>query len=201
MLTLVNSSAFQALLKHHASTRNGGMRDLFEQDPERFARFSRRLGDLLFDFSKHRITNETLTLLVQLAEQAHVAKYIQRMFSGDKINFTENRAVLHVALRNRSNRPILVNGRDVMPDVNRVLDKMRAFVGSVHRADWKGFTGKPIRSIVNIGIGGSDLGPVMVTEALRPYWQKGISAYFVSNVNGTDVVRNCVRSTRRRHFS
>ena len=187
MSSLVNSPAYQALVAHHAQTRSTHMRDLFQKDPERFAKFSRRLDDLIFDFSKHRITAETLSLLVKLAEQAKVQEFVRRMFSGDKLNFTENRAVLHVALRNRESRPIVVDGRDVMLDVNRVLEKMRTFVRSVHSGDWKGFTGKAIRSIVNIGIGGSDLGPVMVTEALRPYWRDGLSAHFVSNVDGTDI--------------
>ena len=187
MSTLVNSPAYRALVAHHAQTRSMHMRDLFKQDPERFEKFSRRFDDLIFDFSKHRVTSETLALLVKMAEQANVQEFIQRMASGDAINFTENRSVLHVALRNRTSRPILVGGRDVMPDVNRVLEKMGAFVRSVHVGDWKGFTGKTIRSVVNIGIGGSDLGPVMVTEALRPYWHEGIVAYFVSNVDGTDI--------------
>ncbi len=193
MSTLVNSPAYQALIGHHAQTRHFHMRDLFHEDPERFAKFSLRFDDILFDFSKHRITSETLTLLTHFAERANVAEYIQRMFSGERINFTENRPVLHVALRNRANRPILVDGQDVMPAVNTVLAKMRAFVKAVRAGDWKGFTGKAIQSIVNIGIGGSDLGPVMATEALRPYWQTGFSAHFVSNVDGTDVTEKLAR--------
>ncbi len=187
MSTIVNSPAYQALIEHHALTRHVHLRDLFQKDSGRFAKFSLQFDDLLFDFSKHRITSETLKLLTTFAQQAKVAEFISRMFSGDRINFTENRAVLHVALRNRTSRPVLVDGQDVMPAVNEVLAKMRAFVGSVHSGKWTGFTGKPIQSIVNIGIGGSDLGPVMVTEALRPYWQEGISAHFVSNVDGTDI--------------
>jgi len=187
MSTLVNSPAYQALARHHTQTRQLHLRDLFEKDRDRFTTFSRHFDDLLFDFSKHRITGETLTLLISFAKQANLSSYIQRMFSGERINFTENRAVLHTALRNRDNRPIVVDGQDVMPAVNRVLQKMRAFVQSVHSGSWQGFTGKPIRSVVNIGIGGSDLGPVMVTEALRPYWREGFSAHFVSNVDGTDI--------------
>jgi glucose-6-phosphate isomerase len=187
MSTLAKSPAYQALAEHHTKTRQLQMRDLFEADPDRFAKFSLHFDNLLFDYSKHRITDETVALLVKLAEQAKLGDFIQKMFSGDKINFTENRAVLHVALRNRKNQPIVVDGQDVMPAINRVLDKMRGFVESVHSGTWKGFTGKSIRAIVNIGIGGSDLGPVMVTEALRPYWREGISAHFVSNVDGTDV--------------
>jgi glucose-6-phosphate isomerase len=187
MSHLAQSPAYRALCEHQALTRHIHLRDLFQKDPERFAKFSLNFDDLLFDFSKHRITSETLTLLVKFAEQAQVGEFTSRMFSGDKINFTENRAVLHVALRNRANRPIFVDDQDVMPAINTVLAKMRAFVEAIHSGEWKGCTGKPIRSVVNIGIGGSDLGPVMVTEALRPYWHQGISAHFVSNVDGTDI--------------
>ena len=164
------------------------MRDLFAQDPKRFERFSLRVGDLLVDYSKNRVTDETMKLLFALAEQAQVAGWRDKMFAGEKINVTEGRSVLHVALRNRTNRPILVDGKDVMPEVNEVLAKMRAFTDSVRSGAWKGFTGKRITDIVNIGIGGSDLGPVMATEALKPYWQKGLSVHFVSNVDGTHVV-------------
>jgi glucose-6-phosphate isomerase len=151
------------------------------------------LDDLLFDFSKNRITDETLELLVALAEQQKVREFIGRMFEGDKINFTEKRAVLHVALRNRKNRPILVDGKDVMPEVNRVLAKMRGLVQRVESGDWKGYSGKRITDIVNIGIGGSDLGPVMVTEALRPYWKPGMNAHFVSNIDGTHLAETLKR--------
>ena len=161
------------------------MRTLFETDAQRFKNFSLHLDDLLFDFSKHRITAETLTLLVELAEQMDVPQFIERMFRGDRINFTEDRPVLHVALRNRSNRPIEVDGQDVMPVVNQVLDKMRCFTEDVRSGAWKGYMGERITDIVNIGIGGSDLGPVMVTEALRPYWKEGLQVHFVSNIDGT----------------
>jgi glucose-6-phosphate isomerase len=193
MSELTQSPAYQSLLEHYKKTRTNSMRELFAADKERFARYSLTLDDLLFDFSKNRITDETLSLLVALARQAHVPEFIGRMFSGEKINLTENRAVLHVALRNRKNRPILVDGKDVMPSVNAVLDKMRAFSDSVRSGQWKGYTGKSIRSVVNIGIGGSDLGPVMVTEALRPYWQPGLEVLFVSNVDGTDVAEKLRR--------
>ena len=186
-MSIVHSPAYQALLEHHAQTRHLHMRDLFQEDPQRFARFSLRLDDLIFDYSKHRVTQETLRLLVRYAEQARVVEFADRMFRGDKINFTEDRAVLHVALRNRKNNPIVVDGQDVMPAVNAVLGKMRTFVQAVHSGAWRGYTGKAIQSIVNLGIGGSDLGPVMVTEALRPYWRQGWSAHFVSNVDGTDI--------------
>jgi glucose-6-phosphate isomerase len=188
MSALTESPAWQALLRHHQTMRDVHMRDLFAQDPKRFERFSIRMGDLLVDYSKNRVTDETMTLLFGLAAQAKVADWRDKMFAGEKINVTEGRSVLHVALRNRANRPILVEGKDVMPEVNEVLAKMRAFTDSVRSGAWKGFTGKRITDIVNIGIGGSDLGPVMATEALKPFWQKGLSVHFVSNVDGTHVV-------------
>jgi glucose-6-phosphate isomerase len=161
------------------------LRDLFKADPARFDRLSLRFNDLLIDYSKHRVTGETLRLLFALARQAGVEALRDRMFAGEKINLTEGRSVLHVALRNRSNRPIPVDGKDVMPDVNEVLSRMSMFTDSVRSGDWRGATGARITDIVNIGIGGSDLGPVMVTEALRPYWQADLNAHFVSNVDGT----------------
>jgi glucose-6-phosphate isomerase len=170
------------------------MRQLFAEDPERFTRFSLRLGDLLFDYSKHRITAETVKLLLELARERGVFALRDRMFAGEKINITENRAVLHVALRNRSNRPIVVDGEDVMPKVNAVLAQMRTFTEAVRWGQWKGHTGKSIQHVVNIGIGGSDLGPVMACEALRPYWKPGLTPHFVSNVDGThmaETLRRC----------
>ena len=163
------------------------MRDLFRQDPDRFRRYSVELGDVLFDYSKNRITDETLKLLMALADEAGVVEQRDRMLSGDKVNFTEGRAVLHTALRNRANTPVLVDGQDVMPDVNQVLAKMRTFSDRVRDGQWRGYTGRLISDIVNIGIGGSDLGPVMVTEALRPYWKPGLTPHFVSNVDGTHI--------------
>ena len=161
------------------------MRDLFGEDPARAERFSLSLGDLLFDYSKNRVTDETLSLLVRLAQESGVADWVERMFSGDAINETEGRAVLHTALRNRGDREVLVDGTDVMPDVRRVLEQVRAFTNSVREGQWLGHSGRAITDVVNIGIGGSDLGPVMVTEALRPYWKDGLRAHFVSNVDGT----------------
>jgi glucose-6-phosphate isomerase len=143
------------------------------------------VDDVFVDYSKHRITEETMKLLFDLARQAKVFEWRDRMFSGEKINRTEDRAVLHVALRNRSNRPIVVDGKDVMPEVNAVLAKMRAFTDRVRSGEWKGHTGKRITDVVNIGIGGSDLGPVMASLALKPYWQAGMRAHFVSNIDGT----------------
>ncbi len=180
--------AWQALQDHADTNAVPAMRDLFAADPDRFARFSLRLGDdLLLDYAKNRVTADTMALLVRLAEQAGVVEWRDRMFGGQPINATEGRAVLHVALRNRSDRPIPVDGHDVMPGIRAVLDKMKDFAGRVRSGDWKGATGKPMATVVNIGIGGSDLGPVMVTEALKPYHQAGLAVRFVSNVDGTHV--------------
>jgi glucose-6-phosphate isomerase len=188
MSALTESQAWRALSTHAASLKDVHMRQLFADDAKRFERFSLRLGDLLFDYSKNRITDETVKLLLALAQQQQVFELRDRMFRGEKINLTEDRAVLHVALRNRGSRPILVDGQDVMTAVNSVLAHMRDFTDRVRSGAWKGYTGKPIQHIVNIGIGGSDLGPVMVTEALRPYWKDGLHAHFVSNVDGTHIV-------------
>ena len=184
----VETERWRRLAEHFVEMKDVHMRDLFASDPERFAKFSLRFADLLVDFSKNRITGKTMELLLALAEEAGLRDAIGKMFEGDRINETENRAVLHVALRNRENRPILVDGRDVMPDVNAVLDKMKHFSERVISGEWKGYTGKKVSDIVNIGIGGSDLGPVMATECLRPYAQKGLSVHFVSNVDGTHLV-------------
>jgi glucose-6-phosphate isomerase len=184
----VDLRAWKALQKHQRKMAKVHMRDLFARDPLRFERFSLRIGDLLLDYSKNRVRQKTMRLLFDLASQANLAGKIEAMFAGQKYNNTENRAVLHVALRNRSNRPILVDGQDVMPDVNAVLDKMRAFSEAVRSGVWKGYTGKPITDIVNIGIGGSDLGPKMVCEALKPYGKPGLRVHFVSNVDSTDLV-------------
>jgi glucose-6-phosphate isomerase len=186
-LSLTATKAWQALAHHRAEWEQIHMRDLFAQDPQRFERFSRRLDDLLFDFSKNRITQNTLDLLLELAEQCGVAKRRDAMFRGEKINTTEERAVLHVALRNRANTPILVDGEDVMPDVNRVLAQMRRFSEAVRNGDWRGYTGARITDVVNIGIGGSDLGPKMVCKALTPYGRDDLRVHFVSNVDGTDI--------------
>ena len=163
------------------------MRDLFRDDAQRFARFSLDVNGILLDYSKNRITEETLRLLFALAAQADIKAWTEKMFSGDRINVTENRAALHVALRNRSNRPIVVDGKDVMPAVNAVLAHMRAFTEAVRSGAWKGYTGKTVTDIVNIGIGGSDLGPKMVCAALTPYGKPGLRMHFVSNVDGTHI--------------
>jgi glucose-6-phosphate isomerase len=187
MTNLTHSPAWLALQSHYQEMANVHMRDLFARDPKRFERFSLRAGNILFDYSKNRITEETLSLLLTLAHHADLKRHIEAMFSGEKINTTENRAVLHVALRNRSNRPILVDGRDVMPEVNQVSEKMRRFSGAVRAGDWRGYTGKAITDVVNIGIGGSDLGPKMVVTALKPYAMPALNFHFVSNVDGTDI--------------
>jgi glucose-6-phosphate isomerase len=184
MSKLTQSQAWQALATHQQEIVALHMRDLFAADPARFEKFSLRFNDILLDFSKNRITEETLSLLLNLARESRVEEWRERMFSGEKINFTENRAVLHTALRNRSNRPVLVDGQDVMPEVNRVLAQMRNFTERVRNGVWRGYSGKPITDIVNIGIGGSDLGPFMVCVALKPYSRSDLNAHFVSNVDG-----------------
>ncbi|HEY54623.1 MAG TPA: glucose-6-phosphate isomerase [Caldilineae bacterium] len=187
MSALTQSPAWRALQAHHQDIASIHMQELFADDPERFQRFALRLDDILFDYSKNRITAETMRLLIDLARQAGLSEMIEAMFSGEKINTTENRAVLHVALRNRSNRPIFVDGEDVMPEVNRVLAKMAGFSEAVRSGEWRGYTGKRITDVVNIGIGGSDLGPKMVTLALTPYVHPDLRFHFVSNVDGTDI--------------
>jgi glucose-6-phosphate isomerase len=180
------------LVKHKDEIARTTMRELFDKDPDRFAKFSREACGVFVDYSKHRATEETWKLLLALAKQANVESWRDKMFAGDKaMNGTEHRAVLHVALRNRSNRPIVVDGKDVMPEVNAVLAKMRDFTERLRSGAWKGHTGKTITDVVNIGIGGSDLGPVMATEALRPYWKDGLRAHFVSNVDGTHIAETC----------
>ncbi|MDM3018238.1 glucose-6-phosphate isomerase [Citrobacter sp. CK189] len=181
------TSAWQALQKHYDDMKDVTIADLFAKDSDRFTRFSATFDDLmLVDFSKNRITEETLAKLQDLAKETDLAGAIKSMFSGEKINRTEDRAVLHVALRNRSNTPIIVDGKDVMPEVNAVLEKMKAFSEAIISGQWKGYTGKAVTDVVNIGIGGSDLGPFMVTEALRPY-KNHLNMHFVSNVDGTHI--------------
>ena len=182
------TSSWKVLSEHYKSICHQHMRDMFKADPKRFDRFSIRHNDILVDYSKNRITAETLDLLIRLAEETQVPRAIDLMFSGQPINETENRAVLHVALRNRSNEPIAVAGKDVMPQINAELDKMRRFADQVTSGNWKGYSGKPITDIVNIGIGGSDLGPVMVTECLHPYAARpDLSVHYVSNVDGAQI--------------
>jgi len=183
-----NTQAWMLLRKHHQEEMSRKqMRDLFAQEPDRFKKFSLCFEDIVFDYSKNIINQKTLQLLLQLAEECKVQEAIHEMFVGIKINETEQRSVLHTALRSSSDTPILVDGKDIMPLIQKVKNQMHTFCKKIHSGDWKGYTGKPIKYIVNIGIGGSDLGPVMVTEALKPYWQPGIQAYFVSNVDGTHI--------------
>ncbi|OZS72589.1 MULTISPECIES: glucose-6-phosphate isomerase [Providencia] len=181
------TAAWRALEQHFAQMKNVHMRDLFAQDKDRFTHFSATFdGQILVDFSKNRITQETLEHLLALAKETELESAINSMFQGEKINRTEDRAVLHTALRNRDNTPIYVDGKDVMPEVNAVLEKMQQFSQRIISGDWKGYTGKAITDVVNIGIGGSDLGPFMVTEALRPY-KNHLNMHFVSNVDGTQI--------------
>ncbi len=181
------TDSWKKLNAHFETVKDIQMKDLFENDPERFNRFSLSFEDILLDYSKNRITEETIQLLLELAEESALKEAIEGFFSGEAINRTENRAVLHTALRNSSDRAVLVDGKDVMPEVRAVLDKMKNFSNQVISGEWKGFSGKSITDIVNIGIGGSDLGPLMVTEALRPYKMENIEAHFVSNVDGTHI--------------
>ena len=187
MTTLTQKDSWKFLKNHYKTLKPVHMRQLFIEDPQRFKNFSIHFGDLLFDYSKNRITDETIKALIRLANESGVSKKIKRMFSGEKINTTEQRAVLHTALRNRSDRPIKVDGVNVMPQINRVLSQMTDFVDQLHSGTWRGFTGKTITDIVNIGIGGSDLGPLMVNEALKPYRKAGITPHFVSNIDGTHI--------------
>jgi glucose-6-phosphate isomerase len=166
---------------------NFHMRELFKNDPGRFQKFSMCVKDIVFDYSKNIISDKTISLLLQLAAACKVKEGIEAMFNGEKINETENRAVLHTACRNFSGEPVFAEGIDVMPNVKKVLRQMKNFCGRVHEGRWRGYSGKKIRYIVNIGIGGSDLGPLMVTEALKPYWMEDIQTYFVSNIDGTHI--------------
>lgn len=187
-----------ALLREHERLHNVHIRDLFDSDPSRFGRFSLQFEDILVDFSKHRITSETLSLLLQLAHRCGVERERDAMFAGEKINGTEGRAVLHTALRNRSGRAVYVDGRDIMPDIQRVLLQMADCSDRVRSGAWSGYTGCRFTDIVNIGIGGSDLGPRMVCEALKPYSDRTLRMHFVSNVDGTHIaetLRQCSPET------
>jgi glucose-6-phosphate isomerase len=185
--TFDQTAAYRKLKTHHKSLSKKHLKEFFAEDSNRFKKFSIRLGDIVVDYSKNRINGRTMAYLCELARECRLDEAIERMFTGDKINATENRAVLHVALRNRANAPIVVDGQDVMPDVNAVLEKMKGFSEKIRSGEWKGYTGKKITDLVNIGIGGSDLGPVMVTEALKSYGKKGLNVHFVSNVDGTHI--------------
>ena len=188
MSSLTTSTAWTALITHHNETKNILLRDSFNADNTRHAKFSLHFNDILFDYSKNRITDQTLPLLIDLAKHAGLDAKIKAMFSGAEINKTEHRSVLHTALRNRSNQPVYVDGQDVMPQINSVLAKMRTFCTRVRSGEWRGYTGKAITDIVNIGIGGSDLGPKMVSTALTPYASETLKVHFVSNIDQADLV-------------
>jgi glucose-6-phosphate isomerase len=182
------TKAWQQLQDHYNNEmKQTQLRQLFAADADRFKKYAVQYGDILFDYAKNIITDKTLQLLQQLATECRLPEAIKAMYSGEKINETENRSVLHIALRNLSGEPVFSDGKDVMPDVKRVLAQMKSFCAAIHSGEWKGYTGKPIRYIVNIGIGGSDLGPAMVTGALKPYWKQNIQPYFVSNVDATHI--------------
>lgn len=189
MAILTQHPSWKTLCKNQETISALHMRNLFEADPKRFETFSLKLDDLLLDYSKNRITEETLELLFQIGREAKIESWRDSMFAGEKINITEDRAVLHTALRNRSNAPVYVDGHDVMPDVNAVLAQMRTFSEKVRSGEWKGYTGKAITDIINIGIGGSDLGPVMVCDALKPYARPDLNVHFVSNIDGAHLMR------------
>lgn len=183
----ITTEAWKALKGHSDEMKQLHLRELFTNDTNRFEKFTLSTKDILFDYSKNIIAGKTIQLLLQLANECKLKEAIEAMFNGDKINETENRSVLHVALRNFSKQPFYSDGKDVMPDVKKVLKQMKNFSDRVHTGDWRGFSGKKIKYIVNIGIGGSDLGPLMVTEALKPYTINGIETFFVSNVDGTHI--------------
>ena len=188
MVGALQSVIAEQLYEHFQAVKKRHVRDLFAEDPERFERFSLSLPGLFLDYSKNRITRETMVLLTDLARAADVENWRDRMFSGEKINNTEGRAVLHTALRNRSNTPILEDGVDVMPAVNAVLEKMGGFAERVRNGEWLGYTGETITDVVNIGIGGSDLGPQMVYQALKPYRHERLRMHYMSNVDGAHVL-------------
>lgn len=181
------TQAYKYLTDHYIDIVSKSLKEMFDADDQRFNKFSIQFEDILLDYSKNRIDDETIALLIQLAKECSLKEAIDAMYSGEKINVTEGRPVLHIALRNRSNTPIYVDGKDVMPDVNKVLDQMKTFSEAIISGEWKGYTGKAITDVVNIGIGGSDLGPVMVTEALKAY-KNHLNLHFVSNVDGTHIV-------------
>ena len=190
MLPKINpttTTAWKALQEHFPEMRTVQMKELFRNDDDRISRYSLVNRDIVFDYSKNIITDKTVQLLLQLADECKLKDGIDAMFNGDKINETENRAVLHTALRNLSDVPVFAEGRNIMPEVKKVLKQMKNFCNRVHEGRWRGYSGKRIRYIVNIGIGGSDLGPLMVTEALKPYWLDDIQTFFVSNIDGTHI--------------
>ncbi|MBK8807503.1 MAG: glucose-6-phosphate isomerase [Bacteroidales bacterium] len=196
MLPTINpttTNAWKALEAYYSTFKGTQMKNLFKADPNRFSKYSLKFEDILIDFSKNLIDEKVFSMLLNLAEECKLKDAIGAEFSGEKINKTENRSVLHVALRNRSNTPILSEGKDVMPEINAVLKQMKEFSEQIISGSWKGYTGKAITDIVNIGIGGSDLGPLMVTEALKPYQKRHINLHFVSNVDGTHIAETVLK--------
>jgi len=187
-MKLTEMKAYKALKANFEATKDIHMRDMFGQDENRFDKMTIKMDGFLLDYSKNRVTDETMSLLFDLAEESELKHWREAMFTGRPINWTEHRSVLHTALRNRDNHPILVDGKDVMPEINAVLDKMKDFTNRVRNGEWKGATGKEITDIVNIGIGGSDLGPVMAVEALKPYKTEKLNFHFVSNIDATHLV-------------
>lgn len=186
-MPLLDRPAWKALSEHWLNVRDLHMRDLFDADSLRFEKFSLKFNDILLDFSKNRITEETVSLLAQLARESELEAWIEKMFTGELINHTEKRAALHTALRNRNDSPVKVDGHDVMPDIHRVLERMEFISHSIRNGEWKGYSNRNIIDVVNLGVGGSDLGPVMVTEALRPYGKSGLRVHFVSNVDPSHI--------------
>ena len=198
MLPKINPTttpSWTQLQEHYQEMKQVHLKDLFKENSDRFAKYSLSVPDILFDYSKNIVSNTTLRLLLQLAEDCKLKDGIEAMFNGEKINETEDRAVLHTALRNFSGKPLLLDGKDIMPEVNAVLAQMKDFCRKVHEGGWNGYSGKKIKYIVNIGIGGSDLGPVMVTEALKPYWVEGIQTWFVSNIDGSHIAETLKKVT------
>ncbi|MEP7163678.1 MAG: glucose-6-phosphate isomerase [Ferruginibacter sp.] len=189
------TAAWKALTAHYEQMKDTRIKQLFAEDANRFISFSTTVGDTLFDYSKNNISTETKSLLLNLAADCKLTEAIKAMFNGEKINETEGRAVLHTALRNFSGKAVILDGADIMPEIKKVQEQMKSFCKKIHSGEWKGYTGKKIKYIVNIGIGGSDLGPVMVTEALKPYWVDGIQPYFVSNVDGTHIAETFKKIT------
>jgi len=181
------TASWKKLQDHYKEMKHVHIKELFKEDAQRFKKFSLAMPEIIFDFSKNIINENTKQLLLRLANECELKDAIKAMFSGEVINGTEHRSVLHTALRNFSGKPVYSEGKDVMPEVKKELEHIKGFCSRIHKGEWKGYSGKKIKYIVNIGIGGSDLGPVMVTEALKPYWEKNIQPYFVSNIDGTDL--------------
>lgn len=188
--SLTQTPVWKALNEHYSKVKNVRLKDLFQEDSKRAERLSLEIGDIFIDYSKNRITEETISLLLELANSLNLKEKINEMFSGKKINTTENREVLHIALRNRSGSKILVGGMDIMPDINNVLFKMEEFSNKIRSGEWKGFSGKKIRNIINLGIGGSDLGPLMAYEALKPYSDLDLTVRFISNIDEAHFIEN-----------